>query len=309
MKLLQKIPIQDGEKPKYFGEITEMDGSSHLWFGDKKSCLHLATDKATNHIVGAYFDWQETLKGYYNVFYQILTNYGIPNQFKTDNRTVFNYNKLNEDKQTSDKDVLTQFGYACKQFGVSLNTSSVSQSKALIERDNGTFQGRLINELSLNNITTIEEANEYLINIFVPKFNTKFALDYRKFESVYESSPTLEKINYTLAILTTRKIDNGNSIKYKNEYYQPYENNELKCFRPKTECLVIKAFNGELLVTIDDKIYELRKLQTHKKYSEEFDFVSESKEEKKKYIPPMTHPWRLTSFKKHIHNVYMPKPI
>jgi len=281
-----------------------MDGSSHLWFGDKKSCLHLATDKATNHIVGAYFDWQETLKGYYNVFYQILTNYGIPNQFKTDNRTVFNYNKLNEDKQTSDKDVLTQFGYACKQFGVSLNTSSVSQSKALIERDNGTFQGRLINELSLNNITTIEEANEYLINIFVPKFNTKFALDYRKFESVYESSPTLEKINYTLAILTTRKIDNGNSIKYKNEYYQPYENNELKCFRPKTECLVIKAFNGELLVTIDDKIYELRKLQTHKKYSEEFDFVSESKEEKKKYIPPMTHPWRLTSFKKQLEKAH-----
>ena len=281
-----------------------MDGSSHLWFGDKKSCLHLATDKATNHIVGAYFDWQETLKGYYNVFYQILTNYGIPNQFKTDNRTVFNYNKLNEDKQTSDKDVLTQFGYACKQFGVSLNTSSVSQSKALIERDNGTFQGRLINELSLNNITTIEEANEYLINIFVPKFNTKFALDYRKFESVYESSPTLEKINYTLAILTTRKIDNGNSIKYKNEYYQPYENNELKCFRPKTECLVIKAFNGELLVTIDDKIYELRKLQTHKKYSEEFDFVSEPKEEKKKYIPPMTHPWRLTSFKKQLEKAH-----
>ena len=281
-----------------------MDGSSHLWFGEKKSCLHLATDKATNHIVGAYFDWQETLKGYYNVFYQILTNYGIPNQFKTDNRTVFNYNKLNEDKRTSDKDVLTQFGYACKQFGVGLDTSSVSQSKALVERDNGTFQGRLINELSLNNITTIEGANEYLINVFVPKFNTKFALDYRKFESVYETSPTLEKINYTLAILTTRKIDNGNSIKYKNEYYQPYEDNELKCFRPKTECLVIKAFNGELLVTIDDKIYELRKLETHKKYSEEFDFVSEPKEEKKKYIPPMTHPWRLTSFKKQLEKAH-----
>ena len=238
------------------------------------------------------------------MFYQILTNYGIPNQFKTDNRTVFNYNKLNEDKRTSDKDVLTQFGYACKQFGVGLDTSSVSQSKALVERDNGTFQGRLINELSLNNITTIEGANEYLINVFVPKFNTKFALDYRKFESVYETSPTLEKINYTLAILTTRKIDNGNSIKYKNEYYQPYEDNELKCFRPKTECLVIKAFNGELLVTIDDKIYELRKLETHKKYSEEFDFVSEPKEEKKKYIPPMTHPWRLTSFKKQLEKAH-----
>ena len=281
-----------GEKPKYFGEITEMDGSSHLWFGDKKSCLHLATDKATNHIVGGYFDWQETLKGYYNVFYQILLNYGIPSKFKTDNRTVFNYNRLNEDKRISDKDVLTQFGYACKQLGTSIDTTSISQDKGLIERDNETFQDRLISEFRLNNITTIEEANKYLIEVFIPKFNSKFALDYKKFESVYETSPSLERINYTLAVLTPRKIDNGNSIKFKNEYYQPYENGSLKCFRAKTECLVIKSFDGELLVTIDEKIYELRKLESHKKYSEEFDVIPEKKEEKKKYIPPMTHPWK-----------------
>ena len=37
-----------GEKPKYFGEIIEQDGSIHNWFGDKKSCLHLAIDKATS---------------------------------------------------------------------------------------------------------------------------------------------------------------------------------------------------------------------------------------------------------------------
>ena len=303
-----EIALEDshprGEKPKYFGEITEMDGSSHLWFGDKKSCLHLAVDKATNHIVGAYFDWQETLKGYYNVFHQILINYGIPSCFKTDNRTVFNYNRLNDDKKTSDKDVLTQFGYACKQLGVILETSSVSQTKALVERDNGTFQDRLISELRLNNITTIEEANNYLLNVFVPKFNVKFALDYKKFESVYEIPPTLEKINYTLAILTPRKIDNGNSIKYKNAYYQPYENNMLKCFRAKTECLVIKAFDGELLVTIGDKIYELKKLETHKKYSEEFDIKPETKKQRKKYIPPMTHPWRLSAFKEHVEKAH-----
>ena len=293
-----------GEKPKYFGEVTEMDGSSHLWFGDVKSCLHLATDKATNHIVGAYFDWQETLNGYYHVFYQILVNYGIPSLFKTDNRTVFNYNRLTEDKRTSDKDVLTQFGYACKQLGVDIDTTSVSQAKGLVERDNGTFQDRLINELRLNNITTIEGANEYLINVFVPKFNAKFALDYKRFESVYETSPTSEKINYTLAVLSPRKIDNGNSIKFKNEYYQPYENNQLKCFKPKTECLVIKAFNGELLVTVDEKVYELRKLQSHKKYSKEFDVSPEPKKEKKKYIPPMTHPWKLVSFKQQLEKAH-----
>ena len=304
-----EIALEDShprqEKPKYFGENTEMDGSIHLWFGDKKSCLHLAADETTNTIVGGYFDWQETLNGYYHVYEQILLNYGIPAKFTTDNRTVFNYLSLNPDKRTSDKDVLTQFGYACKQFGTALETTSVSQAKGLIERDNGTFQGRLINELKLNGITTIEEANKYLIEVFIPKFNARFALDYKKFPSVYETSPDVDKINYTLAVLSPRKIDNGNSIKYKNVYYQPYENGSLKCFKPKTQCLVIKAFNGDLLVTIDDKIYELRKLESHKKISDEFDNEPTHPKEKQKYIPPMTHPWRLTSFKiqlKKAHN-------
>ena len=154
-------------------------------------------------------------------------------KFFTDNRTVFNYMSLNPDKRTSDKDVLTQYGYACKQLSIDLETSFVSQAKGLIKRTNGTFQGRLVNELRLNNITTIEEANKYLINIFVPSFNEEFALDYKKFPTVFETSPTVEKINYTLAILTPRKIDNDNSIKYKNKYYQPYLNNELKCFVQK----------------------------------------------------------------------------
>ena len=288
-----------GEKPKYFGEIIEQDGSIHEWFGGFKTCLHLAIDKATSTIVGAYFDKQETLNGYYNVFYQILTNYGIPYKFLTDNRTVFNYMSLNPDKRTSDKDVLTQYGYACKQLGVELETTSVSQAKGLIERTNGTFQGRLVSELRLNNITTIDEANKYLIDVFVPYFNNRFALDYKKFESVFEISPNEEIINYTLAVLTPRKIDNGNSIKYQNKYYQPYLNNQLKCFMPKTDCLVIKAFNGDLLVTIDEQILELKELSRNERFSEEFDEVIEVKE-KKKYIPPMTHPWKLSSFLKQI---------
>ena len=298
-----EIALEDshprGEKPKYFGELIEQDGSIHEWFGGFKTCLHLAIDKATSTIVGAYFDKQETLNGYYNVFHQILINYGIPYKFLTDNRTVFNYMSLNPDKRTSDKDVLTQYGYACKQLGVELETTSVSQAKGLIERTNGTFQGRLVSELRLNNITTIDKANKYLIDVFVPYFNKRFALDYKKFESVFEQAPVEEKINYTLAVLTPRKIDNGNSIKYQNKYYQPYLNNQLKCFIPKTDCLVIKAFNGDLLVTIDEQVLELKELSRNERFSKEFDEVIEVKE-KKKYIPPMTHPWKLSSFLKQI---------
>lgn len=292
-----------GEKPKYFGEIIEQDGSIHLWFGEKKTCLHLAIDKATSTVVGAWFDYQETLNGYYHVLYQILTKYGIPYKFFTDNRTVFNYISLNPDKRTSDKDVLTQYGYACKQLGIDLETSSVSQAKGLIERTNGTFQGRLVQELRFNNITTIEEANKYLDEVFVPNFNKEFALDYKKFPTVFEASPSDEKINYTLAILTPRKIDNGNSIKYQNKYYQPYLDNKLKCFMPKTECLVIKAFNGELLITIDEQILDLKELNRNERFSKEFNEKDEVKE-RTKYIPPMTHPWKLASFKKQLQKAH-----
>lgn len=149
----------------------------------------------------------------------------------------------------------------------------------------------------------MEEANKYLLDVFVPDFNRRFAMDYSKFQSVFETSPSKEKINYTLAVLTPRKIDNGNSIKYYGKYYQPYLNGELKCFMPKTECLVIKAFNEELLVTIDEQVLELKELSRNERFSKVFDESIEVKE-KKKYIPPMSHPWKLASFKRQIQKAH-----
>lgn len=303
----REIALEDAhprsEKPKYFGELIEMDASQHHWFGEHNTHLHLAIDKATSTIVGAYFNKQETLFSYYNVFYQILNQYGIPYKFLTDNKTVFNYMFLNPKKRTPEKDVLTQFGYACKILGVDLSTTSVSQGKGLIERTNGTFQGRLVNELKLNGINNITDANKYLQNVFVPKFNQKFALDYTKFTSVFETAPSKEKINYTLAVLSPRKIDNGNTIKFNNKYYQPYLDNKIKCFLPKTEALVINAFNGSLLVTINDKVFELKELTRNKQFSKEFEEVPEKKP-KKKYIPPMSHPWKAASFKKQLEKAH-----
>ena len=220
LKIEEAHPRQ--EKPKYFGEVIEMDGSIHLWFGSKKVCLHLAIDLCTGTVVGGIFQEQETLRGYYIVYKQILEKYGVPVLFKTDNRTVFNYESLSKEKETNDKDVLTQFGYACSILGTNLKTTSVSQAKGTIERANGTFQVRLVQELRIEGITDIDKANEYLINTFIPNFNKRFALNYKKYPNAFEKSPSKERINYILSVLSTRKIDNGNSIKFKNKYYQPY---------------------------------------------------------------------------------------
>ena len=70
-----------------------MDDSVHLWCGVKKTTLHFAVDDHTGMIVGAWFDDEETLNGYYHIFHQILTRYGIPFKFFTDCRTIFTYTK------------------------------------------------------------------------------------------------------------------------------------------------------------------------------------------------------------------------
>jgi transposase len=103
-------------RKKYFGEMLQMDASIHRWFGEEKSALHIAIDDCTGRILGAYFDPEETLNGYYNVLYQILRKYGIPYEFLTDRRTVFEYELKR--KKCLEKDTFTQFSYACHRLGL-----------------------------------------------------------------------------------------------------------------------------------------------------------------------------------------------
>ena len=290
------------ERSKYVGELLQIDASNHRWFANTKTHLHLAIDDASGIVVGGYFTVQETLEGYYNVFKQILCNYGIPYGFLADNRTIFNYKRAIS--KTADKDVLTQFSYACKRLGTNLETTSVCQEKGRIERTFGTFQGRLVQELRINGINSIQEANNYLNNVFILEFNRLFALPINNFDSVFETSPTPEEINYTLAVLAVRKIDKGNSLRFNNNYFQPYKDNKLVCFKAHTESLVIKAFDGTLLVSIDDIIYNLRKLERNTKVSLNFDLLVEPFEKpKKKHTPPMSHPWKAESFRRYLKSL------
>lgn len=281
----------------YFGEMLQMDASLHLWFGDTKTQLHIAVDDATGAVLGAYFDEQETLNGYYHVLYQVLSSYGIPYQFFTDNRTVFEYKKKCE--TSVEKDTFTQFGYACKQLGIDIQTSSIAQAKGRVERMFGTLQSRLPIELRLANVSSVEEANEFL-NSYIKKFNKQFALPTDSIKSVFETQPDNEKINLTLAVLSSRKIDNGSCLKYHNQYYLPVNIQGIAVHHRKgTTAMVIKAFNGDLYSCIGEQIYALELLPEHKPSSKAFDLATIPDVPKKKYIPPMSHPWKQTSFEKY----------
>lgn len=133
--------------------------------------------------------------------------------------------------------------------------------------------------LKINNITKIEEANLFL-QTYITKFNEKFALPHVNFTSVFENTANKSKINQVLAVIETRKIDNGCSInKYHNEIYQPYENNKIVPLRNKTEILVINTFENQLLLSHNEKVYELVRLESHMKTSSNFD-PGESVEQK-----------------------------
>jgi transposase len=296
------IAIEDAHPRRsrcaYFGEMIQMDASLHHWFGNSKSQLHIAIDDSTGVIVGAYFDEQETLKGYYNVLQHILVEYGIPAMLFTDRRTVFEYKQKNA--PTTEEDTFTQFGYACKQLGVEIKTSSIPQAKGRVERLFQTLQSRLPLELKLAGATTIGQANEFL-NHYIKEFNTKFALEINHTKSVFETQPSVEQINLTLAVLADRKIDCGHSVRFETKYYMPTDaNNNPIYFRKGTDALVIKAFDGGLFVSIDNKIYGLEEIPSHQATSKNFDFKEDKPKKRKRYLPPMSHPWKQASFQTHL---------
>ncbi|CJN22148.1 transposase [Streptococcus pneumoniae] len=72
-------------------------------------------------------------------------------------------------------------------------------------------------------------------------------------------------------------------------------------FIRKTKALVLKAFDGDIYLNIADKIYHTKELLDHELYSKNFEQEPEQKKERRKYIPPQTHPWKLTSFKQYLH--------
>jgi len=277
----------------YFGEEIQLDASQHVWFGNTKTFLHIAIDDSTSHIVGAYFDDQETLNGYYNIFYQILTNYGIPYSFKTDGRTVFEYKR--KKSPTDEEDTFTQFSYACHQLGITIETSSIPEFKPRVERVFDTLQSRLPVEFRLADITSIQDANKFLTN-YMKKFNEQFALCINDTKSVFEKQPDESKINLTLAVLSKRIVDTGHTVSINKKPHRfLLENGFPIYFHKGTICMVIKAFDSSLYACIDEDIYALEEIPERLEVSENFDNIEHHKPEKI-YIPPMRHPFKRKSY-------------
>ena len=283
----------------YFGELEQMDASPYEWFGTGKTTLHIAVDDATGMITGAYFDRQETLKGYYAVYAQILRRYGIPYKFFTDRRTVFTYKHKNA--PDIGEDTCTQFAYACRQLGTEIKYSSVPQAKGRVERMFETLQSRLPVELRLAGVTDTDAANEFL-DSYIDEFNARFALPPHHIKSVFEKQPSEETINLTLAVLTQRTVDSGHCIQFNKRHYRMVNSRGVQEHYLKgTKAMVIQALDGSLFCSVNDKtVYALDEIPLHEKKSKDLDADYQKPTPQKRHIPPMSHPWRSKSFWKFV---------
>ena len=290
---VEKAYIRRSSNLYAFGQEVQMDACFKLWFGGISSALHLAVDKGTKKVLFGWFEYEEITRGYFVLLYNIINNYGIPEKIKTDNRNSFSNNKNKVDN--------TQFGTICNTLGIKLVTTSSAVSKSNVERENGTFKNRLIAELRHENITTIDEANKYLNNIFIPKMNKKFSYEINeKTTKMRVNHYTEIELNLIISEKYARIIDNASSIKYNTKYYIPINptTGEIAYYSHKTKCIFIITYNGEYWCEIENNYYLMLEVENRdtimKKEKENSKPI-----ERKKYVPPANHPWRKKLVTKH----------
>jgi transposase len=159
-----------------FGEMLHLDGSVHEWFtGDPEArpCLIAVSDDATKRVLHAAFFPSESRQAVMTSLVAVLRAEGIPMALYTDRaHWAFHTPKA---KGPVDKTQLTQVGRALARLGVEHIPSYSPQARGRSERLNRTFQDRLVNELRVAGIATIEAANVYLADRFVPQHNATFA--------------------------------------------------------------------------------------------------------------------------------------
>lgn len=240
-----------------FGQEVQLDAAFWIWFGEKESALHLAVDKATKKVLYGWFEWEETTRAYMIVLMGMITNYGIPNRIKTDKRNSFS---INNTRSSKSKLNLTQFGRICEDLEISLSCCSDPLFKPNVERENGTFKRRLKAELRYEKITTIEEANKYLNEVFIPKMNKRFSYDINpKKNMMRDNNYSKEELNIIISTRTERTIDNASSVKYLNNYYLQIDEttSEVVSFKSGTKCNIVNAFDNKLYGIIEGHIYSL----------------------------------------------------
>jgi hypothetical protein len=171
----QRIPRP--HQPRYrrecLGELVQIDGCQHRWFEDRGApcSLLVYVDDATGKLMEMRFEQTESAFGYFEATKTYLRRHGKPVAFYSDKHSIFRVAK--EGTMGRDGGV-TQFGRALGELNIDIICANSPQAKGRVERMNQTLQDRLVKELRLRGISSIEEGNAFASE-FMEDFNRRFA--------------------------------------------------------------------------------------------------------------------------------------
>ncbi len=170
------------ERRPRFGELVQADGSPHRWFEDRGGvcALLLCVDDATSSILGGLFAEHETTSAYFELFESVFSEHGLPVALYTDKHSIF---RINLGTAPDDE---TQVQRALRELEIESICANSPQAKGRVERANRSLQDRLVKELRLAGIDTIDQANRFLPG-FLVAFNRRFAVQPRTSEDAHRT--------------------------------------------------------------------------------------------------------------------------
>jgi hypothetical protein len=274
-----------------FGEMQQFDGSYHIWFGSEESCLLLSVDDATGKITHAKFDINESTNAVFRFFLEYFDKNGFPLSIYLDKFSTY---KINHKNAVDNKDMITQFERAMNQIGVRSITAHSAEAKGRVERMFQTLQDRLVKELKIAGVTTMEEANKFL-ETYIPKFNAKFAVEPNRKQDLHKkiNKQVKEKLPQIFSIQDARKVNNDYTIRFKNNFFQLDQEQTTTVYKKDT-VITEERLDGSIKLRLRDKYLNYTALPERPKKEINIKLTALTKQKQNLYKPPADHPWRKT---------------
>jgi len=279
------------ERRACFGELVQIDGSPHAWFELRgPSCtLLVAIDDATGKLVGLLFVEQESFHNYARLTKAYFERYGKPVAFYSDKHGIFRVNQVSLGKGEAQ----TQFGRAMCDLDIEILCANSPQAKGRVERANQTLQDRLVKELRLRGISSMEQANAYLPE-FIAKFNQRFGVAPRSQHDAHRPLAAPENLAHILAWQEPRTLSKNLTLQFKKVVYQIQTDRPTYALR-NTQVTVCEDAFGQVTILYKAKPLEFTVFHQQEHQAEIVDTKEVDlalQKQRKAYKPAPDHPWR-----------------
>lgn len=231
------------------GDLVQIDGSEHDWFEGRGPwpVLMVMIDDATNETLARFYPAEDTASAY-DLFARYVRQYGLPAALYPDRDSIYICTReANVDEQLAGRGPETQFGRAMRELGVELFPAYSPQAKGRVERRHGLFQDRLVKELRLQDISTIEAANAYLESAFLPFINQRYTCRPKDPTDGHRARPPAAQLALALSWQERRSVAKDWTVRWRNRHLQ-IDARHAALGLPGKRVLVIELRNGSVVL-------------------------------------------------------------